>query len=168
MFTLPPESVKAKQSHHVPVPTGPVPIDPRIRFFARIRKTSSCHVWLGFKDKNGYGYFRIGSLTDGSRRVVLAHRFAYELTKGPIPEGLQLDHLCRNPPCVNPGHLEAVTVRENLYRGIGPTATNRAKTYCLRGHPYNAQNIYFRKQGGRSCRACHRAWYHERKRLVMQ
>lgn len=78
---------------------------------------NGCWEWRGTHDKDGYGHFRIGSRTNGSLRMVLAHRFAYETLVGPIPEGLQLDHLCRNTPCVNPLHLEVVTLQENIRRG---------------------------------------------------
>lgn len=108
--------------------------------------------WLFDCAPNLYGYGRIKV----SGKTLATHRIAYEATKGPIPEGLQIDHLCRNRLCFKPDHLEAVTPRENVLRGAS-TAAQRAKvTHCPVGHPYSAENtrFYGRK---RHCRACHRA-----------
>lgn len=110
---------------------------------------SGCHLFLGAL-LNGYG--QIG---DGQGKVVRAHRAAYELERGPIPAGLELDHLCRTPCCVNPYHLEPVTRRENQRRGMGPTGINARKTHCLRGHEFTPENTYLLPNGaGRSCKAC--------------
>ncbi len=87
-----------------------------------------------------------------------AHRIAYELVKGPIPKSLTIDHLCRNRACINPDHLEAVTMRKNVLRGNGPTAINARKTHCKRGHPFDAANTRMSKLG-RNCRACDHARY---------
>lgn len=111
-----------------------------------------CWMWTGSKQRQGYGmvYF-YGGLTK------MAHRMAYEFIKGPIPEGLTLDHLCRNHPCVNPNHLEPVTNRENILRGTGPTALHIKKTHCPYGHEYSPQNTAGRKgRTGRWCRECKR------------
>ena len=79
---------------------------------------------------------------------------SYEHFRGAIPEGLNLDHLCRNRKCVNPDHLEAVTQRVNVMRGVSVTAENMRKSHCPTGHPYDAANTYVRANGHRGCRAC--------------
>jgi hypothetical protein len=87
-----------------------------------------------------------------------AHRYAYELLVGPIASGLVLDHLCRNPGCVNPKHLEPVTDRENTRRGISSAAENAKKTHCYRGHPFDERNTYVNLKGKRACRECAKAY----------
>jgi len=87
------------------------------RFWAKIRVLEDgCWEWMGSRIKGGYGHFGVGSRTDGSRKLVLAHRLCYETLIGPIPDGLESDHLCRNRACVNPTHIEPVTRSENLRR----------------------------------------------------
>lgn len=88
---------------------------------------------------------------------IVAHRLAYQWLVGPIPEGLELDHLCRVRQCVNPRHLEPVTHRENTLRGTAPTAVNARKTHCLHGHPFDEKNTCWRPNGSRQCRACRNA-----------
>lgn len=113
---------------------------------------SGCWVWQRARSGSGYGQIRDGR---GHQRGV--HRLAYELVKGPIPEGLTIDHLCRVRLCINPDHLEAVTHRENVMRGIGPTAINARKTHCAQGHIYSAANTYNgigTHTGQRQCRKC--------------
>ena len=105
---------------------------------------------------NGYGHFSI------KHKFRLAHRVAYELSVGPIPEGLTIDHLCRNHLCVNPAHLEPTTQRVNILRGTGPSALNAVKTACLRGHSFDAQNTITNKRGTRSCRQCKVQWARDR------
>lgn len=89
---------------------------------------------------------------NGKKRGV--HRVVYELEYGPIPEGRELDHLCRNRACVNPKHLEIVSHRENCLRGVAPAAQNARKTHCKYGHPLSGGNLHMRKDGGRMCLAC--------------
>ena len=109
-----------------------------------------CWMWVAACTRGGYGHFQLGG------RWVRAHRFSYEALVGPIPPGLQIDHLCRVRACVNPAHLEPVTCRENLLRGDTLTARNAAKTHCPQGHSYDEANTYIRSTGGRNCRACDR------------
>jgi hypothetical protein len=116
------------------------------RFWAKVDKTDSCWLWTAGASE-GYGRFRVSRPT---RRTLAAHRVAYEWLVGPIPDGLQLDHLCRNPSCVNPDHLEPVTNRENGRRGIKGELT----THCPQGHPYSGVNLYVHPRGRRKCRQC--------------
>lgn len=111
----------------------------------------ACWPWPGATRGAGYGTIRAFG-----RNNVLTHRLAYELAVGPIPEGLVIDHLCRNTRCVNPSHLEPVTPRENTLRGRGIAASNAQKTHCPAGHPYDEENTYLIKTGGRMCRTCMR------------
>jgi HNH endonuclease len=118
-----------------------------------------CWVWTGRHGPFGHGRFLVGG--KGSKQAT-SHRYAYEMIVGPIPDGLVLDHLCRNPSCVRPDHLEPVTQRENLLRGLTFQAANAAKTHCKRGHPFDEANTIWRKipgSGGvgRSCRECRNA-----------
>jgi len=120
---------------------------PFVHFASKVR-FDTCWVWIGQTDKDGYGkYYRQG-------RTFRAHRFAYQLLVGPIPPGLTIDHLCRNPGCTYPAHMECVTIRENTLRGLGPTAQVARRTHCPLGHPYDLFNTKYRRQGGRACRAC--------------
>ncbi|KKN02548.1 hypothetical protein LCGC14_1116570 [marine sediment metagenome] len=121
------------------------------RFWAKVEKTEDCWNWLGNMYSGGYGVF-------WNHGQVRAHRYAYELHRGPIPEGLQIDHLCRNRIYVNPDHMEAVTQKVNMMRGIGPAARHAAATHCPQGHPYDLFNTYITVEGWRKCRTCHRDW----------
>lgn len=110
-----------------------------------------CWEWLGAKNPSGHGRIVIGN-----RKQAPAHRVAYEFCVGPIPEGAHLDHLCGNPSCVNPKHLEPVSLWENLRRAPNtPAVINAAKTHCPQGHPYDEANTCH-SNGRRSCRACAR------------
>lgn len=113
---------------------------------------TGCWIWTGSTTPGGYGQIGMGSMTDGSRRLMAAHRVAYEIFIGQIPEDYQLDHLCRNRACIFPNHLQPVTQQENIRRGDGG-AFWAAKTQCPHGHPYDAANtaIY---QGRRFCLTC--------------
>lgn len=113
-----------------------------------------CWRWQGVIAPNGYGAFRIR--IDSRRVYKRAHRVAYETFVGPIPAGLVLDHLCRVLDCVNPEHLEPVTVGENTRRGVGFAAVNARKRSCVAGHAFDAANTYLDPGGGRHCRICRR------------
>lgn len=115
----------------------------------------ACWPWLGTKTPKGYGNFA----------RFRAHRIAYRLAKGPIPDEMALDHLCRNPSCVNPSHLEAVTDRENTLRGDGPSAMAARSTHCKNGHEYtqDSSRTRIRRDTGREyrdCLICKRQWFH--------
>lgn len=113
-----------------------------------------CWIWQGDTDRGGYGSTR--TVIDGRRIHTPAHRAVFVELGGTIPDGLQLDHLCRVRLCVNPSHLEVVTARENTLRGDTIPALNAVKTHCHRGHPYDAENTYITPRGFRDCRACRR------------
>ena len=125
---------------------------PSIRFVRHIARDGECLIWTGAKAK-GYGMFGRGRKGTG---WIAAHRFTWELLRGPIPKGLELDHLCRNHACVNPDHLEVVTHQENCLRGASPPARNALKTHCVHGHPFDKANTRFKREGRRQCRTCDR------------
>jgi hypothetical protein len=116
-----------------------------------------CWVWRS-KVVNGYGRIEVRSgVGRTSRTTEAAHRVSYETFVGPIPDGLQIDHLCRNRLCVNPVHLEPVTGRVNTLRGNTITAANFAKTECKSDHPLAGANLKVLPSGERRCRTCERA-----------
>jgi len=130
------------------------------RFFAKVNihgpivrpELGQCWLWTAFCD-NGYGKFQFRR---GTRR---AHLWLYKIVVGDVPEGLQLDHLCRNRSCVNPSHLEPVTRSVNVLRGVGPSlarAIQLSKTHCPKGHEYSGNNLFVRTDGRRECRTCMR------------
>lgn len=121
------------------------------RFLRKVTIGESCWEWTGSKDIKGYGQFRHEGKTQR------AHRVAYLLWVGDIPDGLTIDHLCRNTSCVNTAHMELVTPLENFNRGTKGSAggrVNALKTHCKRGHPYDEANTY-RYGPSRYCKACH-------------
>lgn len=125
-----------------------------VRFWEKVDRKSSeeCWVWTGAKSRAGYG-----NAVSGLKRWAPAHRLSYELLIGPIPEGLHIDHLCRNRACVNPAHLEPVTNKENILRGNGWSGLHARVTHCPKGHPYDEANTRHRASGRRGCKACQRA-----------
>jgi hypothetical protein len=131
-------------------------IDPEIRFWKYVDLSWSpggCWLWTASKTSWGYGQL---SGSPETSKTLLAHRLSYEIHKGPIPAGLELDHLCRVRHCVNPDHLEAVTRKVNQLRGNTLAAAAAARTACIHGHPFDEANTYTTKQGKRMCRACRR------------
>jgi hypothetical protein len=120
-----------------------------VRLWARVAlpNEQGCMLWLGSLGSGGYARIRL----PGTR--VMAHRMAYELLVGPIPEGAQLDHLCRVRHCMAPAHLEPVTQAENIRRGEAGRH-NKVKTVCKRGHAYTPENTRIRRNGTRACRKC--------------
>jgi hypothetical protein len=126
--------------------------DPYEMFWRQVVFTDSCWLWTG-STTHGYGVFR----KIGIR--IAAHRFAYLHLVGPIPDGFVIDHLCRNPPCVNPAHMEPVTIHENAQVRAPTSMVN--KTHCKHGHPFDAVNTWWRRKRGRTpsreCLTCHRA-----------
>lgn len=110
-----------------------------------------CWIYAGYKAPSGYGQVYIES----RKGPAMAHRLVYEALVGEIPEGLHLDHLCRNRACVNPDHLEPVTRKVNILRGESPFALNSRRTHCVKGHELTSDNIYHRKdRNTRECKAC--------------
>jgi len=121
------------------------PIAPRTGFWDKVKggDVSECWEWQAGKSIGGYGVAHI-------RRIkTYAHRYAYEMLRAEIPDGLHLDHLCRNRACVNPWHLEPVTAKVNASR-----TPKAMKTHCIRGHAFNESNTKIRKNGTRGCKKC--------------
>ena len=114
-----------------------------------VDERTNCWNWTGYKNDGGYGI-----ISQGRGNRFRAHRFVYERVVGPIPAGLELDHKCRNPGCINPRHMDPTTHKINTRRGdMG--VHNLSKTYCNNGHEFTPENTIVRRDGrGRQCRAC--------------
>lgn len=135
------------------------------RILENTDRSGECWLWLKSKYLSGYGVIAINS------RATPAHRVSYQEFIGPIPEGLQLDHLCRVRHCVNPEHLEPVTQRENILRApYTAIDLQREKTHCPQGHSYIGENLYIApKTGGRGCRVCrssHASRYRQKMKMM--
>lgn len=140
-------------------------LPPRLANFITPEPMSGCWLWTGRTYRHGYGRFMLARMGPS----VNAHRIVYETLRGPIPEGLVLDHKCRVTGCCNPDHLEPVTQHENLHRSpiMRWKKPIPLTTHCLNGHPRDEANLRIDKQGNRQCRACHRGYmrqFKERKR----
>jgi len=120
----------------------------------KIDASGDCWLWTG-ATSNGYGsvYYK--------GRTRRAHRVVWEILVGLIAEGKEIDHLCRNPPCCNPDHLDPVTRKEHVSRGQSFSGKNVRKTHCPHGHEYTEDNIIVGSYGGRVCRTCRRTWERE-------
>jgi HNH endonuclease len=127
---------------------------------------SGCWIWTGLKNRLGYGRVQY----DG--KIRRAPRLIYQLMVGPIAPGLQIDHLCRRPACVNPAHLEPVTARENTMRSTAFTATNAKKTHCIRGHANWKVEVHrsgpLQGQSYRKCHTCSKEWLRARRRRMKE
>lgn len=129
---------------------------PRERVLSRlVIDPSGCLLWTGPLQPNGY----VKANAEGVR--YLLHRLMYEWFVEPIPDGMQIDHLCRTRHCANPAHMEVVTPRVNTLRGNTLQARNAAKTHCDRRHEFTEANTYVDRRGSRHCRKCRRARHAE-------
>lgn len=141
--------VKGKPVRYRPGHFGAIPVSPIERLFTKfVIADNGCWLWTASCGRGGYGRFNYEG------RAQSAHRCAYELLVGPIPDGLEIDHLCRVRNCVNPDHMEPVTHRVNVLRGMGSSAKRARQTHCKNGHPFDEKNTYMRPDGRRACRAC--------------
>ena len=112
-----------------------------------VLRLGACWEWTGCKVQNGYGHFRPEG--KAGTKPVRAHRWAWERVNGPVPDGRELDHICRNRACVRPSHMQAVTHLENMRR-----SPIKYPTHCKYGHPLSGDNLHVSKRGHRVCRAC--------------
>jgi len=159
-------SVPANGTGAEPSTVHPPPVDDAdtLALLERIQRNlvpepnSGCWIWTACVNRDGYGKISV------SGRDRVAHRVAYELLVGPIPDGMQLDHLCRTLACVNPEHLEPVTPGENQRRGY---AARGPVSHCKNGHEFTPDNTYSRQRNEglvRECRQCHSERERDRRR----
>jgi HNH endonuclease len=126
------------------------------RFWSKVEASGVCLEWTAGRNQDGYGNFQLSD----TGAPVAAHVWAYEHLIGPVPIGMELDHLCRNRGCVDPSHTQPVPHRINVLRGIGLAAQNACKTHCIRKHEFTPENTYQERNGEqfrRVCRTCRRA-----------
>lgn len=139
------------------LPPNPVSLIDRLMAKVVI-DTNGCWIYGGAISSGGYGSIAANPDVRGTKaRMLKTHRVTYEHHVGPIADGLEPDHLCRVRACCNPQHLEPVTRRENVIRGVSPVAKNALATECLRGHAFSEENTYVMPTGGRVCKECRRA-----------
>lgn len=136
-----------------------------LRFWTKVIVGSKdeCWWWTGHKDKKGYGNFRVAK-----DKCSKAHKFSWVLHFGFIPKDLHVDHKCENESCVNPFHLQLLTNQENNEKSTSPSAENKRKTHCIRGHPLFGYNLYVEPSGTRVCIACKTARENERRRRAAE
>ena len=134
------------------------------RFWSKVEKGETCWTWQATRSDLGYGRFNLGDTT------VAAHRIAFYLVRGQFDESKTLDHLCRNTSCVNPEHLEPVTMKENILRGNGRAAEQARKTHCYNGHPLSGDNLISNgpKKPRRRCKECNRVKFAIRRRRTRE
>lgn len=138
-------------------------------FWKRVNKTDSCWLWTGGRTDEGYGYLSVRAPSGKGARLFRAHRLAWFLFRGDIPDALVPDHLCHVRHCVNPDHIELVPVRTNTLRGRNnPIAQNAVKTHCKHGHEFTEANTKMRGPGQkhRECLTCYEEMLKRRKRAT--
>jgi hypothetical protein len=136
--------------------------DKEARFWAKVEIGPGCWNWTGAMNPSGYGRFA----AEG-RTLHGAHRVAFQLNGGAIPEGMVIDHICRNRRCVNPAHLRCVDRLTNVHENSEASAhLNSIKSHCASGHPLSGANLFVRADGYRGCRQCRRAYHRAKRALV--
>lgn len=114
-----------------------------------IDPNTECWLWQGYADRDGYARIEV---IGGKNKFV--HRLSYEAFTGSIPEGMSIDHICKNRGCCNPKHLQQLSIKENILRGDGASSKNNKKTHCNEGHEFSAENTYINNRSARVCKTC--------------